>query len=122
MGVPDVFELSTGRITTPSERASDGVMLSNVMRTVMLLAPNLATYTYACPYLIPAHAVAGALKVTSVSRVKNQRKAPTPTSVRVNVVQPVQKSDMLVLKDDAWRSTSALSPELIDGEISDARL
>ena len=35
---------------------------------------------------------------------------------------PKARGGLLVYKDDAWRTTPSLTPDLVDGEISDARL
>lgn len=48
-----------------------------LMKTVLILAPNLARFTYACPYLIPAAAVqAGANPIPVRSSMPRFVRAP----------------------------------------------
>jgi len=98
------------------------------LATLMALAPHLATYTYACPHAIVPVAVAGAAAInlqpqrTSLPHVR--KPAPPPPSVVVEVQHPVKPrpADLLVHKDDAWRSVSSVTPEVASADISDARL
>lgn len=105
--------------------------MPNLMKTVIVLAPWLATQTYACPYLITPIAVSS----VSFKKVANVRMMAPATATRpimvppeAPVVPPAHKpseqrsADFLLFKDDAWRSASSLTPENADAEISDARL
>ena len=94
------------------------------MKTAMLLAPWLATYTYACPHLIVPTAVAGVNVRPAVKAIRTPSSAPATIAPRVQRPPPPEpkRADFLMFKDDAWRSASALTPETADAEISDARL
>jgi len=109
---------------------------TSLMRNLMLLAPYLATYTVACPHMIPAVAVTSVAhsvrKVmppirkavrpptsVGVDTIEGPNKLDVPTVVPPSVVKP---PELLVRKDDAWRSVSAISSDLTDVELSDARL
>lgn len=128
--------------------------MSSKMAVIMLLAPHLATFTYASPYLItPMHLVYTApytstASVLSQSALRAQRPAitmmaePPPRPARAadpnmkftaelavagsaTAAEPAVKaveaeSNYLVWKDDAWHG--AAHPEMIDGELSDAKL
>jgi len=110
---------------------------TTLLRNLMLLAPHLATYTVACPHMIPAVAVQSvAHSVRKV--VPPVRKAVRPpANVGVdkveypgevfdvpNTVPPgvVKPPGLLVRKDDAWRTVSTISSDLADVELSDAKL
>ena len=108
-----------------------------ILRTAMLLAPHLATYTYACPHMIPAVSVSGVAhnmpkKVVPPIRQPTQPPARVAVrkaarSVRVPEFVPPEYGappSLLVRgDDDAWRSMASVTPDIIDnGELSDARL
>merc|ERR1712032_1662505 len=93
------------------------------LRTLMLLTPFLATQTVACPHMILPIAIAGAVKITGSLKIREPQ--PPPSTVRLAPQTPTpsrQTAGLLVRKDDAWRSVSALTPNFIDSEISDATL
>ena len=102
-----------------------------LLRLLCLATPHLATFTLACPWCIPHCAVAGVGH--SVRKIVPQVKqpAPPPRSVDVytNPEPPTKNIDikparLLMRKDDAWRSVSAIPPEidLASDDVSDARL
>ena len=85
--------------------------MSRTMVLCLALAPHLATLTYASPYLIVLHSVAGAV----VKLLKIQPPIPTPQTDLRYLAKP---SD-----EDAWRVVPATDDAtLADAEISDARL
>merc|ERR1719502_1410178 len=98
----------------------------------MLLAPHLATYTYACPHMIIATSVVavdlGVRKV--LPPIATPVKPPAHVAITVQpevkprpLVTPRSPPNLLVHHKDAWRSVDSLTPDLIDAEqISDASL
>ena len=101
---------------------------SNTLRALMVLAPNLATYTLACPFLIPAVAVSGINTVrTTIPAIRH----PVPPATRVHVTNPektvpkITHADVLVRQDDTWNVRTAdelADVDLSAVEISDSRL
>lgn len=101
-------------------------MAKNMMATTMLLAPWLATYTYACPHLITPIAVAGAARPNMRKTTPNMRAAvattpltaPLVNELREAVAAPLElppapkPADLLIHKDDAWRSVPSITPEV----------
>ena len=125
---------STLRPWTTERPDADNAMapLPMLMKTTMLLAPWLATQTYACPYAILSAAVAGAnprsgMKINAHMQMTDTRKAvqvaEPPTVVEELLLRNVPTkpaADFLLFKDDAWRSAKALTDPT--ATISDARL
>jgi len=97
----------------------------SVLRICMLLAPWLATYTYACPQLIPMASVAGAMVTGTMRKPRERRlrttRSPSHGGVTVRRQNPA-KDSLLVFKQDVWRSAEGLTEDLLDADISDARL
>ena len=99
------------------------------MRACMLLAPWLATMTYACPHCIIRASVAGMAIESPKVNVMPRIRAPVPPPEHVKTAialprPPSRRANLLVFKDDAWRSADAMTPELVEAnaEISDARI
>lgn len=95
----------------------------------MLLAPWLATMTYACPHCIIRASVAGMAIESPKVNVMPRIRAPVPPPEHVKTAialprPPSRRANLLVFKDDAWRSADAMTPELVEAnaEISDARI
>ena len=91
-------------------------MMTRTLAVAMLLAPRTATMTMACPWAIVPAAVAG-VNVRRPSQVPNLRKpAPPPQRVAVDIQRertPTPKpADLLVYKDDAWRSVASITPDV----------
>ena len=103
-------------------------MPSKIMQTVLLLAPWLATQTYACPWAIISTGVASVNVKRGVRLNVVRRSASSSTSteqpqpLQPDIAPPLTKkpADFLLYKDDAWRSAQALTDP--DAVISDARL
>ena len=118
-----------------------------VMSLTMILAPNLATMTYASPHLISSSACAYTMgapfshssavlsrRTSVVTMVSDPLPARQRTPTWVSMLQtdeleaPAQpngadeSSGFLVNKDNMWRVTPSLTADLVDSEISDARL
>lgn len=125
-------------------------MLSK-MAVIMCLAPHLATLTYASPHMITsmaasymASSVSPVPSVTTQPALRALRTAvttmvePPPRSTRSSdpnmqitaapdVVQAGEaavkaETNFLIYKDNTWHGTPAMTPDLIDGELSDAKL
>ena len=95
--------------------------MPTIMHTVMLLAPWLATQTYACPWAIVPVAVAS-VNMRSGVRLNVQSTARTLTEAPAKLPVDTQTADFLLFKDDTWRSAQTLTDDDFDAEISDARL
>lgn len=105
-------------------------MMSRTLAVCMVLAPNLCTFTYACPHAIVAASVA-ASAINLRPRVENAKQklrvrdpVASPARVEVDIKTPTapKPAEFLLKKDDAWRSVASVTPDLADAEISDARL
>jgi len=110
--------------------------LSSRLSVCMLLSPQLATLTYAAPYLISIQAVSYqvnamrplAAPVPAVSSLLDRMPsaatmvASWPDTLMPDTITHDVKPDFLVFKDDMWHSTPSLTADLLDGEISDAKL
>ena len=101
---------------------------ASMLRLCLLVVPRLATLTYAAPHLIMHLSVAG-VNLEATSSVRNARLpaiAKLSSKVKLPAIDraatPKARGGFLVYKDDAWRTTPSLTPDLVDGEISDARL
>ena len=104
------------------------------MKTVMLLAPHLTTFTYACPYLIPSVAVqAGAQPISVRTAVPRAVRAPAalPDNFDISIKRPLsvpardKPNNLLFLQDDAWRSSATSDFDSVDFanvDISDSKL
>ena len=73
------------------------------MRALMLLAPWLATYTYACPHMIPHLAVVSVSHIvrTSVPGIRTPALPPPNTQVTPVVQAPLEPSHLARKDDDA---------------------
>merc|ERR1719502_2109747 len=98
-----------------------------MFRVLMLLAPHLATFTYASPHLIPHAAVAGAMLNGKAAMTRGSFASGAAAKTNVDDVQQriarvtpgllVKQKD----KDDAWRVADAAAVGG-DAEISPASL
>ena len=92
-----------------------------------LLAPNIATFTVACPHCIPATAVMSVANGIRKVVPPLAQPQPPPRTVDISFLpEPVteHKPRILVRSEDTWRSVATF-PEDLDlatAEISDARL
>lgn len=89
---------------------------TRTMSLCMLLAPHLATFTYACPHAIVTTAVAGAAAINLRPKTVSVRKpVPPPANVDVHVEPTTVTSrpaDLLVYNNDAWRSTASMTSDV----------
>ena len=85
------------------------------MRVCLLLAPWMATLTYACPWAIVTASVAGASAMP-----KDRPATPPPAHIAVGIKPAQRAKNLLVRKDDAWRSVHAAAG--LGDEVSDAKL
>ena len=123
------FKGSRGTIARAIEpRPAFAMSAASMLRLCLLVVPRLATLTYAAPHLIMHLSVAG-VNLEATSSVRNARLpaiAKLSSKVKLPAIDraatPKARGGLLVYKDDAWRTTPSLTPDLVDGEISDARL
>ena len=86
----------------------------------MALAPHLATLTYASPHLILSHAVPGSV----LRPLKIRPPVATPATV-TTTPKTVEQTEPLLVKpidEDAWRVLPADDHQVLDAEVSDAKL
>merc|ERR1719502_1166893 len=94
------------------------------------LAPTMRTTTPV--QLVPEARRASAAAMVAQDPPPQPRKRMKPLKMQQVAEQQTQQHDevelqteqdgFLVKSDDTWRTTQALTPDLIDGELSDARL
>ena len=75
------------------------------------------------------HLSVAGVNLEATSSVRNARLpaiAKLSSKVKLPAIDraatPKARGGLLGYKDDAWRTTPSLTPDLVDGEISDARL
>jgi 3-dehydroquinate synthetase len=107
--------------------------MRRTLAVCMILAPHLATYTYACPSLIAPLAVAGVGQRIKPVRhalypmpqiAKEATRLKTATRPRQIRIDPKVAKDpsLLVRMQDAWRSVGSLPREQEVSDVSDASL
>ena len=90
------------------------------MTTTMLLAPNLATMTYACPHMIVPAAVVAAAQPIRKTGTPHMRTGMLARPVPIVEEEPTifehprapRPADLLVNKDNVWRSVPSITPEV----------